>query len=106
MVYSNNRKPVSSFGILFFKFLSQFVIICSKKILMDALMFLCFVSAGRLKIPSDYCNIRFDLTSPVAMVLPTTCGLGICSIALVSYLCSLHNEFLSSYCNITGSDIK
>ena len=66
----------------------------------------CFISAGRLKIPSDYCDIRFDVTSPVAMVLPTTCGLGICSIALVSYLCSLHNDFLSSYYNITGSDIK
>ncbi|XP_068694646.1 E3 ubiquitin-protein ligase rnf213-alpha-like isoform X2 [Montipora foliosa] len=61
---------------------------------------------GRLRPPSDLCQIPMDNSRPLALLLPSTSGMGICSMALVFYLTTVHNEFNERYQNLVGGEVK
>ena len=65
-----------------------------------------FIETGRLRPPSDLCEMSMDNSRPLAVLLPSTSGLGICSTALVFFLTTLHNEFNERYQNLTGGEVK
>ena len=65
-----------------------------------------FIETGRLRPPSDLCEMSMDNSRPLAVLLPSTSGLGICSVALVFFLTMLHNEFNERYQNLTGGEVK
>ena len=65
-----------------------------------------FIQTGRLRPPSDLCEKSMDNSRPLAVLLPSTSGLGICSMALVFFLTMLHNEFNERYQNLTGGEVK
>ena len=65
-----------------------------------------FIETGRLRPPSDLCEMSMDNARPLAVLLPSTSGLGICSTALVFFLTMLHNEFNERYHNLTGGEVK
>ena len=65
-----------------------------------------FIETGRLRPPSDLCEMSMDNSRPLAVLLPSTSGLGICSTALVFFLTMLHNEFNERYQNLTGGEVK
>uniref|UniRef100_A0A8C3XRT9 RING-type E3 ubiquitin transferase n=1 Tax=Chelydra serpentina TaxID=8475 RepID=A0A8C3XRT9_CHESE len=49
---------------------------------------------GEIKLPTGYCDADLTLDSEFETLLPRRRGLGLCSTALVSYLISLHNDFI------------
>uniref|UniRef100_A0A8C0H5B1 RING-type E3 ubiquitin transferase n=1 Tax=Chelonoidis abingdonii TaxID=106734 RepID=A0A8C0H5B1_CHEAB len=49
---------------------------------------------GEIKLPSGYCDADLTLDSEFENLLPRRQGVGLCSTALVSYLISLHNDFI------------
>ncbi|NXX58283.1 RN213 ligase, partial [Scopus umbretta] len=51
---------------------------------------------GEIKLPKGYCDADLTLDSKLEVILPRRQGLGLCSTALVSYLISLHNDFIHS----------
>ncbi|KAK2555497.1 E3 ubiquitin-protein ligase rnf213-alpha [Acropora cervicornis] len=61
---------------------------------------------GRLRPPSDLCQIPMDSTRPLAVLLPNASGMGICSLALVSYLTTVHNDFNRRYQHLVGGNAK
>ena len=65
-----------------------------------------FYLTGRLRPPRDLCEMSMDNSRPLAVLLPSTSGLGICSTALVFFLTMLHNEFNERYQNLTGGEVK
>ncbi|XP_031561517.1 E3 ubiquitin-protein ligase RNF213-like [Actinia tenebrosa] len=56
---------------------------------------------GRYKLSSTECSMTIDDNSPMSILIPSTDGLGRCSLALVFYLVTAHNEFMETYFNIT-----
>ena len=63
----------------------------------------CF-SAGRLRVPQDLCNITMDNNCQIAMLLPSTTGLGVCSMSLLFFLVNTHDEFLLTYRSATNQE--
>ncbi|XP_027055365.1 E3 ubiquitin-protein ligase RNF213-like isoform X2 [Pocillopora damicornis] len=61
---------------------------------------------GRLRPPKDLCDQPMDNSRPLAVLLPSTSGMGICSTALVFFLTTLHNEFNERYQNLIGGKVK
>ena len=61
---------------------------------------------GRLPPPSNLCQIPMDSTRPLAVLLPNASGMSICSLALVSYLTTVHNEFNQRYQHLVGENAK
>ncbi|XP_022783821.1 E3 ubiquitin-protein ligase rnf213-alpha-like [Stylophora pistillata] len=61
---------------------------------------------GRLRPPKDLCDLPMDNSRPLAVLLPSTSGMGICSTALVFFLTTLHNEFSERYQNLIGGSVK
>uniref|UniRef100_A0A8C3FUH7 RING-type E3 ubiquitin transferase n=1 Tax=Chrysemys picta bellii TaxID=8478 RepID=A0A8C3FUH7_CHRPI len=49
---------------------------------------------GEIKLPTGFCDADLTLDSEFETLLPRRRGLGLCSTALVSYLISLHNDFI------------
>uniref|UniRef100_A0A452ISB0 RING-type E3 ubiquitin transferase n=1 Tax=Gopherus agassizii TaxID=38772 RepID=A0A452ISB0_9SAUR len=49
---------------------------------------------GEIKLPTGYCDADLTLDSEFENLLPRRRGVGLCSTALVSYLISLHNDFI------------
>ena len=46
-----------------------------------------------------------DGNTPVAMLLPSRSGLGMCSIALVSFLCAIQNNFMEACSKIKNQTL-
>ena len=63
-----------------------------------------FVFWGRLRVPQDLCNTTMDNDCPIAMLLPGTTGMGVCSTSLTFFLVNTHNEFLGAYRNATNQE--
>ncbi|XP_078381354.1 E3 ubiquitin-protein ligase rnf213-alpha-like isoform X3 [Oculina patagonica] len=61
---------------------------------------------GRLRPPTDLCEKPMDNTRPLALLLPSTSGMGICSTALVFFLTSVNNDFNERYQNLIGGKVK
>ncbi|KAJ7339580.1 hypothetical protein OS493_005983 [Desmophyllum pertusum] len=61
---------------------------------------------GHLRPPRDLCELTMDNTRPLAVLLPSTSGIGICSTALVFFLTTVHNEFIERYQNLIGCKVK
>ncbi|PFX29705.1 E3 ubiquitin-protein ligase RNF213 [Stylophora pistillata] len=61
---------------------------------------------GRLRPPKDLCDQPMDNSRLLAVLLPSTSGMGICSTALVFFLTMLHNEFNERYQNLIGGSVK
>ncbi|PFX19443.1 E3 ubiquitin-protein ligase RNF213 [Stylophora pistillata] len=59
---------------------------------------------GRLRVPQDLCNTTMDNDCPIAMVLPSTSGMGICSTSLTFFLVNVNNESLGAYRSATNQD--
>ncbi|XP_046558706.1 E3 ubiquitin-protein ligase RNF213-like [Haliotis rubra] len=59
------------------------------------------VHDGLIHLPDAYKNMRIDENSPLAVLLPSTQGPGICSYMMLEFLFRKHNEFMESYCNKT-----
>ncbi|MEE6515818.1 hypothetical protein FKM82_024889 [Ascaphus truei] len=49
---------------------------------------------GEIKLPEGICDENITMESDFAMLLPRRQGLGLCATALVSYLITLHNNFV------------
>nr|XP_058970756.1 E3 ubiquitin-protein ligase rnf213-alpha-like [Pocillopora verrucosa] len=59
---------------------------------------------GRLRVPQDLCNTTMDNDCPIAMVLPCTTGMGVCSTSLTFFLVNANNESLGAYRSATNQD--
>ncbi|XP_074628909.1 E3 ubiquitin-protein ligase rnf213-alpha-like isoform X2 [Acropora palmata] len=59
---------------------------------------------GRLRVPQDLCNIAMDNNCSIAMLLPSTKGMSVCSTALLYFLVNTHDEFLGLYRSATNQD--
>lgn len=59
---------------------------------------------GRLRVPEDLCNITMDNDCPIAMLLPSTTGMGVCSTALTFFLVNTHDEFLGTFRSLTNQE--
>ena len=55
-------------------------------------------------MPQDLCNTTMDNDCPIAMLLPGTTGMGVCSTSLTFFLVNTHNEFLGAYRNATNQE--
>ncbi|ELU02735.1 hypothetical protein CAPTEDRAFT_201549 [Capitella teleta] len=58
-----------------------------------------YVVNGRVLVPAETCN-EVDDDSPLAMLLPSTRGIGGCALALLHFLCEQQNEFLGTFARI------
>ena len=45
-----------------------------------------------------------DNDCPIAMMLPSTKGMGVCSVSLLYFLVNTHDEFLGTYRSATNQD--
>ena len=63
-----------------------------------------FTHQGRLRVPQDLCNTDMDDNCPIAMVLPSTTGLGVCTTSLTFFLVNANNESLIAYRSATNQD--
>ncbi|KAJ7339392.1 hypothetical protein OS493_005787 [Desmophyllum pertusum] len=59
---------------------------------------------GRLRVPQDLCNTTMDNDCPIAMLLPSTTGMGVCSTSLTFFLVNTHDEFLGAYRSATNQE--
>ena len=55
-------------------------------------------------MPQDLCNIAMDNNCPIAMLLPSTTGMGVCSMSLLFFLVNTHDEFLGTYRSATNQE--
>ena len=51
-------------------------------------------------LPINLCEMEINKDSKLAMLLPTWKGQGLCSLAMVHYLCAVQNKFLEEYAEI------
>ena len=63
-----------------------------------------FIPQGRLRVPQDLCNTTIENDFPIAMVLPSTTGMGVCSTSLTFFLVNANNESLGAYRSATNQD--
>ncbi|XP_068731195.1 E3 ubiquitin-protein ligase rnf213-alpha-like [Montipora capricornis] len=59
---------------------------------------------GRLRVPQDLCNITMDNDCSIAMLLPSTKGMSVCSMALLFFLVNTNDEFLGIYRSATNQE--
>ncbi|XP_068735057.1 LOW QUALITY PROTEIN: E3 ubiquitin-protein ligase rnf213-alpha-like [Montipora capricornis] len=59
---------------------------------------------GRLRVPEDLCNITMDNDCSIAMLLPSTKGMSVCSMALLFFLVNTNDEFLGIYRSATNQE--
>ncbi|KAL9988410.1 hypothetical protein ACROYT_G002848 [Oculina patagonica] len=59
---------------------------------------------GRLRVPQDLFNTTMDNDCPIAMLLPSTTGMGVCTTSLTFFLVNTHDEFLGAYRSETSQD--
>ncbi|XP_067673877.1 E3 ubiquitin-protein ligase rnf213-alpha-like [Haliotis asinina] len=64
------------------------------------------VHDGLIHLPDAYKNMTIDENSPLAVLLPSTQGPGICSYMMLEFLLRKHNEFMESYCEKTSSSYE
>jgi len=62
--------------------------------------FVNYVFGGRT-LPVEYIEISLSEQSPLAILLPSLRGYGLCSVALTYLLCQKQNDFLEAYSTIT-----
>ena len=55
-------------------------------------------------MPQDLCNITMDNDCSIAMLLPSTKGISVCSMALLFFLVNTNNEFLGIYRSATNQE--
>ncbi|XP_064635715.1 E3 ubiquitin-protein ligase RNF213-like isoform X3 [Lineus longissimus] len=55
-------------------------------------------TASGYTLPRDNCELAVDGETPIAMLIPCSQGLGLCSVMLLEFLTRKHNEFIMSYC--------
>ena len=65
-----------------------------------------FPKTGRLRPPKDLCEQVMNDKSPIAVLLPNGDGKSICSLALVFFLTTVHNDFNERYQNLIGERVK
>ncbi|XP_070188878.1 E3 ubiquitin-protein ligase rnf213-alpha-like [Littorina saxatilis] len=53
---------------------------------------------GLVSLPEEYHNASMTTDSPIAVLLPSTQGPGLCSYILLQFLLSQNNHFLETYC--------
>ena len=51
-------------------------------------------------LPANYAQQTMNKSSPLAHLLPSMRGYGVCSIALICFLCKKQNDFLEQYLQI------
>ncbi|PVD28712.1 hypothetical protein C0Q70_11306 [Pomacea canaliculata] len=56
---------------------------------------------GLVSLPQEFSNYVITKNSPLAVLLPSTRGPGLCAYILLYYLLVQHNEFLHRYCKLT-----
>lgn len=56
---------------------------------------------GLVSLPQEFFNYVITKNSPLAVLLPSTRGPGLCAYILLYYLLVQHNEFLHRYCKLT-----
>lgn len=61
---------------------------------------------GELKLPTEFCEKDLDTDCDFKLLLPSRCGPGLCSTALVSYLIALHNDLVYSVDKLTGEETR
>ena len=55
-------------------------------------------------MPQDLCNITMDNDCSIAMLLPSTTGISVCSMALLFFLVNTNDEFLGIYRSATNQE--
>ncbi|XP_070190023.1 E3 ubiquitin-protein ligase rnf213-alpha-like [Littorina saxatilis] len=53
---------------------------------------------GLVSLPEEYHNASMTTDSPIAVLLPSTQGLGLCSYILLQFLLGRNNDFMQTYC--------
>jgi len=64
-------------------------------------IFMYCINCADKSIPEDYRMLTVDVSTPVAMFMPSHFGLGLCAVALVSFLCRIQNDFMEQYSILT-----
>ena len=73
--------------------------------MIEVLIFILFYFlTGRLRVPEDLCNSTLDNDCPIALLLPSTKGMGVCSTALTYFLVNTHDEFLGTFRSMTNQE--
>ena len=67
-------------------------------------IFIQFPILGGSQVPPELCTAPLDMSSELALLLPTNKMPGICSTALAGLLIRTHNEFMETYNNLKGND--
>ncbi|XP_052239407.1 E3 ubiquitin-protein ligase rnf213-alpha-like [Dreissena polymorpha] len=57
---------------------------------------------GRAMFPTEWCSLRIDQTTPIAVFLPSTDGMGLCSYAMLDFLFEKQNDLLDFYVKTSG----
>ncbi|KAK7107714.1 hypothetical protein V1264_015588 [Littorina saxatilis] len=61
---------------------------------------------GLVSLPEEFHNASMTTDSPIAVLLPSTQGPGLCSYILLQFLLSRHNDFLQRYCPLVKQAYK
>ena len=51
-------------------------------------------------LPAKCCELEINMNTPLVMLLPSWRGQGLCSMAMVYFLCAVQNHFLDGYAEI------
>jgi len=57
---------------------------------------MCLAFSGQ-QLPAEFTPEQIDVETRLAVLLPSLRGWGLCSVALVYYLCQLQNNFMEGY---------
>ncbi|XP_064641333.1 E3 ubiquitin-protein ligase rnf213-alpha-like isoform X2 [Lineus longissimus] len=63
-------------------------------------------SASGYTLPEEMCNMTVNPNTPIAMLIPSSRGLGLCSMMLVEYLTRRQNDFIMAYCRHRNKDSR
>jgi hypothetical protein len=56
---------------------------------------------GWVGLRAEYRNHTVTVSSPVAVLMPSARGPGLCAYMLLQFLLGRHNQFLEDYCKLT-----
>ncbi|XP_064641334.1 E3 ubiquitin-protein ligase rnf213-alpha-like isoform X1 [Lineus longissimus] len=63
-------------------------------------------SASGYTLPEEMCKMTVIPNTPIAMLIPSSRGLGLCSMMLVEYLTRRQNDFIMAYCRHRNKDSR
>ena len=68
---------------------------------LQSLQIRCVIAVfGEVRVPEEMCEETVSDETSLVMLLPSTKGLGVCSVALLQYLAVIQNNFMEEYSRV------